>query len=175
VEWYGTRPWADLLGCRVFHRIHLCQVVGGDAGRASRREVVIAGGARTHSAGRAPALPGLQKDVARGLRLRCDGGPQYIVDSWINTVRFGLEPRRIGTPPLVGPRGDDRPGGRGIAVRGAQPARREELMLAHQRRTRFRGRPRHGGLAAPAPCGSLRRRTASRSGHGGSQRPGRGR
>ena len=27
------------------------------------------------------------KDVARGLRIRCDWGPQYIADAWINEVK----------------------------------------------------------------------------------------
>jgi putative transposase len=28
------------------------------------------------------------KDVARGLRIRCDWGPQYIADAWINEVKW---------------------------------------------------------------------------------------
>jgi putative transposase len=30
------------------------------------------------------AYGGFGKDIARGLRLRCDWGPQYIADAWIN-------------------------------------------------------------------------------------------
>ena len=31
------------------------------------------------------------KDVARGLRIRCDWGPQYIADAWINEVKCTLK------------------------------------------------------------------------------------
>src|SRR5215469_3713325 len=28
------------------------------------------------------------KDVARGLRIRCDSGPQHIADAWINELKW---------------------------------------------------------------------------------------
>ena len=90
-------------------------------------------------------------------------------------VLLGVEARRVGAPQRVGPRGDDGPGVGGIPVRGTQPAGRQELMLAHQPQDACRRRPRPGAPAAPAPSGSLHHGTASRSGHGGSRRPGRGR
>ena len=35
------------------------------------------------------------KDVARGLRIRCDWGPQYIADAWINEVKWlGMRRKR---------------------------------------------------------------------------------
>ena len=33
-------------------------------------------------------LLGFRKDVARGLKIRCDWGPQYIADAWITEVKW---------------------------------------------------------------------------------------
>src|SRR5207249_11135425 len=41
------------------------------------------------------------KDVARGLRIRCDWGPQYIADAWINEVKgpgMTIAPAYAGEP-----------------------------------------------------------------------------
>ncbi len=46
-----------------------------------------------------------QKDVARGLKIRCDWGPQYIADAWINEVRWlgiTISPTYVGEPECNG-------------------------------------------------------------------------
>jgi len=48
---------------------------------------------------------GFGKDVARGLRLRCDWGPQYIADAWINEVKWlgiTISPSYVGEPECNG-------------------------------------------------------------------------
>ena len=45
------------------------------------------------------------KDVARGLRLRCDWGPQYIAAAWINEVKWlgiTISPSYVGEPECNG-------------------------------------------------------------------------
>lgn len=45
------------------------------------------------------------KDVARGVRLRCDWGPQYIADAWINEVKWlglTISPSYVGEPQCNG-------------------------------------------------------------------------
>ena len=45
------------------------------------------------------------KDVARGLALRCDWGPQYIADAWINEVKWlgcTISPSYVGEPECNG-------------------------------------------------------------------------
>jgi len=45
------------------------------------------------------------KDVARGLRLRCDWGPQYIAAAWINEVKWlgiTISPSYVGEPQCNG-------------------------------------------------------------------------
>ena len=45
------------------------------------------------------------KDRARGLRLRCDWGPQYIADAWINEVKWlgiTITPSYVGEPQCNG-------------------------------------------------------------------------
>ena len=51
------------------------------------------------------AFGGFGKDIARGLRLRCNGGPQYIADAWINAVKWlgiTLTPSYVGAPQCNG-------------------------------------------------------------------------
>jgi len=51
------------------------------------------------------AFSGFAKDLARGLRLRCDWGPQYIADAWINEVRWlgiTISPSYVGEPECNG-------------------------------------------------------------------------
>ncbi len=51
------------------------------------------------------AFGGFRKDVARGLRLRCDSGPQYVADAWISEVRWlgmTLSPSYVGEPECNG-------------------------------------------------------------------------
>jgi len=45
------------------------------------------------------------KEIARGLRLRCDWGPQYIADAWINEVKWlgiTITPSYVGEPQCNG-------------------------------------------------------------------------
>ncbi len=45
------------------------------------------------------------KDVARGLQIRCDWGPQYVADAWINEVRWlgmTITPSYVGEPECNG-------------------------------------------------------------------------
>ncbi len=45
------------------------------------------------------------KDVARGLHIRCDWGPQYIADAWINEVKWlgmTISPSYVGEPQCNG-------------------------------------------------------------------------
>ena len=45
------------------------------------------------------------KDVARGLRLRCDWGPQYVATAWINEVKWlgmTISPSDVGEPECNG-------------------------------------------------------------------------
>src|SRR2546422_4640870 len=45
------------------------------------------------------------KEIARGLRLRCDWGPQYIADAWINEVKWlgiTISPSYLGKPQCNG-------------------------------------------------------------------------
>src|SRR4029453_5524564 len=45
------------------------------------------------------------KDIARGLRIRCDWGPQYIADAWINEVKWlgmTITPSYVGEPECNG-------------------------------------------------------------------------
>jgi putative transposase len=51
------------------------------------------------------AFGGFAKDGARGLSIRCDWGPQYIADAWINEVRWlgiTISPSYVGEPACNG-------------------------------------------------------------------------
>jgi len=51
------------------------------------------------------ACGGFSKDVARGLRVRCDWGPQCIADAWINEVKWlgiTISPSYVGEPECNG-------------------------------------------------------------------------
>ena len=51
------------------------------------------------------AVGAFGKDIARGLRLRCDWGPQYIADAWINEVKWlgiTISPSYVGEPECNG-------------------------------------------------------------------------
>ncbi len=51
------------------------------------------------------AFGGFAKDLARGLTLRCDWGPQYIADAWINEVKWlgiTISPSYVGEPECNG-------------------------------------------------------------------------
>jgi putative transposase len=51
------------------------------------------------------AFGGFGKDLARGLRIRCDWGPQYIADAWIAEVKWlgmTITPSYVGEPECNG-------------------------------------------------------------------------
>ena len=51
------------------------------------------------------AFGDFRKDVARGLAIRCDWGPQYIADAWINEVKWlgiTISPSYVGEPQCNG-------------------------------------------------------------------------
>jgi len=51
------------------------------------------------------AFHGSSKEVARGLKIRCDWGPQYIADAWINEVKWlgiTISPSYVGEPECNG-------------------------------------------------------------------------
>ena len=51
------------------------------------------------------AFGALRKDVARGLAVRCDWGPQYIADAWIQEVKWlgiTISPSYVGEPECNG-------------------------------------------------------------------------
>jgi transposase InsO family protein len=50
-------------------------------------------------------LGGIRKDIARGLKIRCDWGPQYIADAWITEVKWlgmTITPSYVGEPECNG-------------------------------------------------------------------------
>jgi len=50
-------------------------------------------------------LGGFRKDVARGVKIRCDWGPQYIADAWITEVKWlgmTISPSYVGEPECNG-------------------------------------------------------------------------
>jgi transposase InsO family protein len=50
-------------------------------------------------------LGGVRKDAARGVKIRCDWGPQYIADAWIAEVRWlgmTITPSYVGEPECNG-------------------------------------------------------------------------
>jgi transposase InsO family protein len=51
------------------------------------------------------AFGAFAKDIARGLKVRCDWGPQYIADAWINEVKWlgiTISPTYVGEPECNG-------------------------------------------------------------------------
>jgi putative transposase len=51
------------------------------------------------------AFGGFAKEIARGLSIRCDWGPQYIADAWINEVKWlgmTISPSFVGEPECNG-------------------------------------------------------------------------
>jgi putative transposase len=80
---------------------HLDEVVGWHTAKLGDRWAAlepIRQGVR-HAFGR------FGKDVARGLAIRCDWGPQYIADAWINEVKWlgcTISPSYVGEPECNG-------------------------------------------------------------------------
>ena len=96
----GTRFYTEEEGwCWFFGAIdhHLDEIVGWHTAKIGDRWAAlepIRQGVR-HAFGR------FGKDVARGLALRCDWGPQYIADAWINEVKWlgcTISPSYVGEP-----------------------------------------------------------------------------
>jgi len=51
------------------------------------------------------AFGAFKKEIARGLKIRCDWGPQYIADAWINEVKWlgiTISPSYVGEPECNG-------------------------------------------------------------------------
>jgi transposase InsO family protein len=100
----GTRFYTEQDGwCWFFGAIdhHLDEVVGWHVAKLGDRWAAlepIRQGVR-HAFGR------FGKEVARGLALRCDWGPQYIADAWINEVKWlgcTISPSYVGEPECNG-------------------------------------------------------------------------
>ena len=100
----ATRFYTERDGwCWFFGAIdhHLDEVVGWHTAKVGDRWAAlepIRQGVR-HAFGR------FGKDVARGLALRCDWGPQYIADAWINEVKWlgcTISPSYVGEPECNG-------------------------------------------------------------------------
>jgi transposase InsO family protein len=100
----ATRFYTERDGwCWFFGAIdhHLDEVVGWHTAKLGDRWAAlepIRQGVR-HAFGR------FGKDVARGLALRCDWGPQYIADAWINEVKWlgcTISPSYVGEPECNG-------------------------------------------------------------------------
>jgi transposase InsO family protein len=100
----ATRFYTERDGwCWFFGAIdhHLDEVVGWHTAKLGDRWAAlepIRHGVR-HAFGR------FGKDVARGLALRCDWGPQYIADAWINEVKWlgcTISPSYVGEPQCNG-------------------------------------------------------------------------
>ena len=100
----GTRFYTEQDGwCWFFAAIdhHLAEIVGWHVAKIGDRWAAlepIRQGVR-HAFGR------FSKDVARGLAIRCDWGPQYIADAWITEVKWlggSISPSYVGEPECNG-------------------------------------------------------------------------
>jgi putative transposase len=100
----ATRFYTEQEGwCWFFGAVdhHLAEVVGWHSAKLGDRWAAlepIRQGVR-HAFGR------FGKDVARGLAIRCDWGPQYIADAWITEVKWlgcTISPSYVGEPECNG-------------------------------------------------------------------------
>ena len=100
----GTRFYTEADGwCWFFGAIDHCvdEIVGWHVAKIGDRWAALEPlrqGVR-HAFGR------FGKDVARGLKIRCDWGPQYIADAWINEVKWlgcTISPSYVGEPECNG-------------------------------------------------------------------------
>jgi putative transposase len=121
----GTRFYTEQEGwCWFFGAIdhHLDEVVGWHVAKIGDRWAAlepIRQGVR-HAFGR------FGKEVARGLAIRCDWGPQYIADAWINEVKWlgcAISPSYVGEPQC-----------NGVAERFMRTLK-EQCLYLHQFRT----------------------------------------
>jgi putative transposase len=100
----ATRFYTEENGwCWFFGAIdhHLDEVVGWHVAKLGDRWAVLA----PLRQGVRHAFGAFGKDVARGLAIRCDWGPQYIADAWINEVKWlglAISPSYVGEPKCNG-------------------------------------------------------------------------
>ena len=100
----GTRFYTEQDGwCWFFGAIdhHLDEIVGWHTAKIGDRWAAL----EPIRQGVRHAFGEFRKDVARGLRIRCDWGPQYIADAWINEVKWlgiGISPSYVGEPQCNG-------------------------------------------------------------------------
>ena len=86
------------------------------------------------------------KEVARGLALRCDWGPQYIADAWINEVKWlgcTISPSYVGEPEC-----------NGVAERFMRTLKEQCIYLISSAASRRPARSSPNSLPATTPSGS---------------------
>jgi putative transposase len=100
----ATRFYTEADGwCWFFGAIdhHLDEVVGWHVAKLGDRWAAL----EPLRQGVRHAFGAFGKDVARGLAVRCDWGPQYIADAWINEVKWlglSISPSYVGEPECNG-------------------------------------------------------------------------
>jgi putative transposase len=100
----ATRFYTEADGwCWFFGAIdhHLDEVVGWHVAKLGDRWAAL----EPLRQGVRHAFGAFGKDVARGLAVRCDWGPQYIADAWINEVKWlgiTISPSYVGEPECNG-------------------------------------------------------------------------
>jgi len=100
----ATRFYTEQEGwCWFFGAIdhHLDEVVGWHTAKLGDRWAAL----EPIPQGVRQAFGRFGKDVARGLAIRCDWGPQYIADAWINEVKWlgcTISPSYVGEPECNG-------------------------------------------------------------------------
>lgn len=80
---------------------HVAELVGWHVAKRGDRWAAL----EPVRAGVRHAFGAFRKDIARGLTLRCDWGPQYIADAWINEVKWlgiSISPSYVGEPECNG-------------------------------------------------------------------------
>jgi len=100
----ATRFYTEADGwCWFFGAIdhHLAELVGWHTAKLGDRWAAL----EPIRQGVRHAFGTFAKDVARGLSIRCDWGPQYIADAWINEVKWlgiTISPSYVGEPECNG-------------------------------------------------------------------------
>src|SRR5262245_5977494 len=141
----ATRFYTEQDGwCWFFGAIdhHLDEVVGWHTAKLGDRWAAlepIRQGVR-HAFGR------FGKEVARGLAIRCDWGPQYIADAWINEVKWlgcTISPSYVGEPEC-----------NGIAERFMRTLKEQCVYCTSSRASTRRSRSSASSSRATTPSGS---------------------
>src|SRR5262245_26753033 len=86
------------------------------------------------------------KEVARGLAIRCDWGPQYIADTWINEVKWlgcAISPSYVGEPER-----------NGVAERFMRTLKKQSFYLHRFRTLTRRARSSPSSSCTTTPSGS---------------------